>query len=341
MELQDEQIFSFSPQAILSQEVLQSVFDIEDELERTRLTAVLSARAKEYKIEKEFNAVLKAYDKANKKLAEEYTKYHARKDNEIPLQYDSKGNPANTIENFLAILRMDRRFYGLRFNLLTYAPEICENGETRRWEDTDDSEARYYIEANYHLHNQVKLDDALRIVFREREYHPVKEIIEKTEWDGVDRISEFFIKWLRCDDSDYSREVSRLVFAGGINRLYNPGCKFDDMAVLIGTRQGEGKSTFVRWMALKDEFFREVGEFDGQKGIEAIEGGWICEVSELLALTRVKDQESIKSYLTRLSDTYRKPFEKRVTEHKRQCIFVGTTNKEQFLTDKTGNRRFY
>lgn len=113
------------------------------------------------------------------------------------------------------------------------------------------------------------------------------------------------------------------------------------MPVLIGTRQGEGKSTLVRWLALKDEYFTEVNEFEGQKGIESIEGGWICEVSELLALTKTKEQEAVKSYLTRLNDRYRMPFDKRVTDHPRQCIFIGTTNKEQFLTDKTGNRRFY
>ena len=58
-------------------------------------------------------------------------------------------------------------------------------------------------------------------------------------------------------------------------------------------------------------------------------------------MTKAKEQEAIKSYLTRLNDRYRMPFDKRVTGHPRQCVFIGTTNKEQFLTDKTGNRRFY
>ena len=74
---------------------------------------------------------------------------------------------------------------------------------------------------------------------------------------------------------------------------------------------------------------------------EALEGAWICEMGELLALTRAKDVEAVKSYVTRLCDSYRKPFDKRISDHKRQCIFIGTTNKAEFLTDKTGNRRYY
>jgi predicted P-loop ATPase len=181
----------------------------------------------------------------------------------------------------------------------------------------------------------------LRILFAEREYHPIKQIIEAVEWDGVSRIQELFIKWLKCEDTPYIREVTRLVFAGGIHRLYNPGCKFDDVAVLIGTKQGEGKSTFARWLAIKDEFFTEVTEIEGQKGIEAIEGAWVCEIAELLAVTKSKEVEAVKSYITKLVDRYRRPFDRRTTDHKRQCVFIGTTNKEQFLTDKTGNRRWY
>ena len=111
--------------------------------------------------------------------------------------------------------------------------------------------------------------------------------------------------------------------------------------MLIGKKQGEGKSTFVRWLAMEDRFFREVNEIDGQRGIEAVEGAWICEVSELLALKRTKEVEAAKSYFSRQVDTYRKPFDRRITENPRQCIFIGTTNTAEFLTDKTGNRRYY
>ncbi|NLZ46201.1 MAG: hypothetical protein GX896_05865 [Clostridiales bacterium] len=341
MELRDNEILVFTPQMLLGAEALYSVYDIEEETERARIIALMSARAKELKLEKEFTNVIKAFNSAEKKLAQEYTKMQAETDGEIPLKLDGKGFPLNTIENFLLILRNDPVFSGLKFNMLTYAPEIEKNGETRRWVDADDSQARRYIEFEHNIHNQSKLDDALTIIFREREYHPVKRIIESVKWDGTERIPKFLIKWLKCEDSDYNREVSRLIFSGGINRLYNPGCKFDDVAILIGTKQGEGKSTFVRWLALNDEFFSEVTEIEGQKGMEALEGAWVCEIAELLALTRTKDQEAVKSYITRQNDRYRRPFDKRVTDHKRQCVFVGTTNKEQFLTDKTGNRRFY
>ena len=285
--------------------------------------------------------MFRAYEIADKELADIYTRQNAQKNADIPLVFDGQGKPMATIENFLMILRNDKEFETLRFNQLSYSPEHIVAGKLEKWQDKDDSRARCYIEQKYKIHSKEKLDDALRIVFAEREYHPIKQIIDGAVWDGVPRIETMFIKWLKCEDTPYVREVTRLVFAGGIHRLYNAGCKFDDVAVLIGVKQGEGKSTFVRWLAIQDEFFTEVTEIEGQKGIEAIEGAWICEIAELLAVTKSKEVEAVKSYITKLVDRYRRPFDRRTTDHKRQCVFVGTTNKEQFLTDKTGNRRWY
>ena len=55
----------------------------------------------------------------------------------------------------------------------------------------------------------------------------------------------------------------------------------------------------------------------------------------------MKQQQVLNMDITKLVDRYRRPFDRRTTDHRRQCIFIGTTNKEQFLTDKTGNRRWY
>ena len=312
---------------------------------REQLKALYFARMQELKADKELKEqvkrMFKAFDAVERDMADAYTKENAKKNANIALAFDGKGQPLSTIDNFLLILRNDKEFESLRFNQLSYSPEHIVDGKLERWQDKDDSRARFYIEQKYHIHNREKLDDALRILFAEREYHPIKQIIEAVEWDGVRRIQELFIKWLKCEDTPYIREVTRLVFAGGIHRLYNAGCKFDDVAVLIGTKQGEGKSTFARWLAIKDEFFTEVTEIEGQKGIEAIEGAWVCEIAELLAVTKSKEVEAVKSYITKLVDRYRRPFDRRTTDHKRQCVFIGTTNKEQFLTDKTGNRRWY
>ena len=341
MQITDNTIISIDKDALLKRETLLSLLDIQEPEERARLSALLELRAKEMGLQKEFKTVLKAYIQADEELAKEWKRANAKKRARIDLDFDGNGRPLASINNFLQVLENDPKFDGIRFNLLTYSPEQLRNGKMERWLDSDDAETRRYIEKEYGFHSAQKCDDALRIVFANNQYHPIRDLVDSFEWDGQERIPHFLHTWTKCEDTAYTREVSRLIFAGGIHRLYNPGCKFDDMPVLNGTRQGEGKSTFVRWIALKDEFFTEVTEFEGQRGIEAVEGAWICEVSELLALTKVKEQEAVKSYLTRLNDKYRMPFDKRVTDHPRQCIFIGTTNKEQFLTDKTGNRRFY
>ena len=325
----------------------ENIYAIQAEPEeiREQLKAVYFARLAELKADKDLKnqvkKMFKAFEKADKELADAYTRQHAKENAEIPLTFDGQGRPMATIDNFLMILRNDKTFDSLRFNQLSYSPEHIVNGKLERWQDKDDSRTRLYIEQKYKIHSREKLDDALRVLFAEREYHPIKQIIEAVQWDGVSRIQTLFIKWLKCEDTPYIREVTRLVFAGGIHRLYNAGCKFDDVCVLIGTKQGEGKSSFVRWLAIQDEFFTEVNEIEGQKGIEILEGAWICELSELLALTKAKEVEAVKSYITKLVDRYRRPFDRRTTDHKRQCIFIGSTNRSAFLTDKTGNRRFY
>ena len=245
-----------------------------------------------------------------------------------------------TTQNFLDVMLNDPFYRNIRFNVMTNSAEYPQNGETRRWCDADEAASRAYIEKHYHLYNVSKHADALRLLFKAREYNPVMDTVDPVKWDGKERCELFLHKWGGVEDNQYSREVSRLIFAGGIWRLYKPGCKFDDVPILIGTRQGEGKSSLIRFLAVNDAWFGEINQFEGQPAIEQLSGKWICEIPELSALTKTKDVEASKAYITRAVDSYRKPYDRNTVDLPRRCILLGTSNNAQPLRD-VYNRRYY
>lgn len=337
-ELTDEAIANADNKTLINSVI--SSFDLED-FEQIRVQALMQVRAGELGITKAVSSMIAAYKKKDRQNDNKFNRALAKRECVIPLRYDEKGAPCVTIDNFLLVMQNDPFYDGVKYNLLLNAPEIHEGGEVHRWTDADDAESRHYTETAYNIHSEGKHFDALRIMFKTREYHPIKDIVDSLEWDGINRIEQFLHKWTQCEDGDYTREVSRLIFAGGIHRLYSAGCKFDDVPVLIGTSQGEGKSTIVRWLAMHDSYFAEIKTIEGKEAVEQLDGAWICEVAELLALTKAKEQEAVKSYITCQRDKYRRPYDRQTSEFPRRCIFIGTTNNEQFLKDKTGNRRFY
>lgn len=202
-----------------------------------------------------------------------------------------------------------------------------------------------HFERTYHIRDDVRITNALNRTVNINSYHPIKDLIEEEEWDGVPRIDKFFYDICRVRDNitsdmqTYHIQVARMLFFGGINRLYNPGCKFDYMVILKG-RQGTCKTTLAHLLALNERAYAEVTTMDGQEAIECITGAWVCEVAELLALTRVKDVQAIKAFTTRQFDKYRPPYARLTETIPRSCIFVGTTNDSMFLNDATGNRRY-
>ena len=241
-------------------------------------------------------------------------------------------------------LRLIEENYGdrLRLNEMTGRPEwLNVHDKTwNQWTDVDDARMAAFFQSNYGMYSPKMLESATMMYFASRKVNPLTDMLESIRWDGKARIENFLHESVHCEDTPYNREVSRLIFAGGIHRAYRPGCKFDDMAVLIG-RQGGGKSTLVRWLNMDDQFFREIKTINGKEGVEALRGVWIGEVAELMAMTRVKESEAVKAYITAQEDSYRAPYSRHVETIPRRCTFIGTTNTPQFLSDKTGNRRFY
>ena len=261
------------------------------------------------------------------------------------LMVTDKGVVKNTQSNYTIIVKNDKYIQShVRFNELKRILEF----DGRPFTDADYSIIATYLSSVYGLEDRNKLINTItpdNIIC----YNPVKVAIEdkiedfKLE-DGESYIDDFFAKICNRtprdeDDAIYQREVARMIFYGGINRLYRPGCKFDYMPIFVGP-QGCGKSSVVDWLNPIRSSYVDLRTIDGKEAIELIQGGFMIELSELLAFVKSKDAESMKSFVTRCIDKFRPAYARLPEERPRTCVLIGTTNDAAFLTDITGNRRY-
>lgn len=258
--------------------------------------------------------------------------------------------PAQTIKNMEEAIQYDKELFGrIAFN--TLANNIGVYGNLpwrvsrgwREWDNSDDNNLWSYIESHYGLKDVNKLMAALSNVAHRYKVNPVIEMLKEAHelWDGnTGHIASLLPKYTGADQSEYNTAVMRLFMMGAVHRIHHPGCKFDYMLVLVG-EQGKYKSSFLRFLATSDEWFNDnFSTLDGDRAFEKLQGMWIVELAELQATKRTKDVETIKAFITSRDDTYRAAYARRREHHKRMCVLAGTSNPVDFLTDRTGNRRF-
>lgn len=271
--------------------------------------------------------------------------------NFLDCNHDKDGNIKSVkqfVHNFEIVMDKDDRFAGkIRFNEFAQQLYLCGNvpwekeDNCRAWSSHDDSALFSLIQADYGLKSRQDFADALKNVSMRNKFHPVRELLDSLTWDGKEHIRSLLPEYLGAEDSDYTYQVMRLWMLGAVSRVYKPGSKFDYTIILQGS-QGIGKSTFLKSMALDDSWFNDsLDSLDSDKAVQSLTGSWIIELAELKSLARTAGGvESVKRFLTATQDKYRIPYERRADTFYRQCVFAGTTNKDDFLQDETGNRRF-
>lgn len=271
--------------------------------------------------------------------------------NFLDCNHDKDGNIKSVkqfVHNFEIVMDKDDRFAGkIRFNEFAQQLYLCGNvpwekeDNCRAWSSHDDSALFSLIQADYGLKSRQDFADALKNVSMRNKFHPVRELLDSLTWDGKEHIRSLLPECLGAEDSDYTYQVMRLWMLGAVSRVYKPGSKFDYTIILQGS-QGIGKSTFLKQMAMDDSWFNDsLDSLDSDKAVQSLTGSWIIELAELKSLARTAGGvESVKRFLTATQDKYRIPYERRADTFYRQCVFAGTTNKDDFLQDETGNRRF-
>ena len=198
-----------------------------------------------------------------------------------------------------------------------------------------------YLDENYQLSTDKRIDGIIKVAANEYRCHPIREYLAGLQWDGQTRIRYALHHFLGAEISDYHYEVLLLFMLGAISRVFHPGIKFDVMLCLVGG-QGIGKSTFFRFLAVKDDWFSDdMQKLDDENIFRKLQGHWIIEMSEMIATANAKSIEYIKSFLSRQKEIYKTPYDRHPKDRKRQCVFGGSSNSLDFLPlDRTGNRRF-
>ena len=328
-------ISALSVDTMLDRDFIPSIFEnYKDVNERNEILNEILVVAKDKKIVTKVKNAIANYNR-NRKLDGIDTSAY------VFMKITGNKKEDTTIENYVqAILNTPEIINYIKFNEFTGKFErILLDGKVKNWTDDDDAWVLNTIEKAYGIKDKATYYDALLLCKSKISYHPIKEKIESVEWDGKKRIDRFLVDIMHCDDDDYSREVARMIFYGGLSRIYEPGCKFDYMTILVG-EQGTCKSTIVDWLNIGCNTNKEIMTIDGRDGAEILRYGWICEFSELLAMIKTRQVEPMKAYVSRQTDTYRSAFARNWTDMPRHCIFIGTTNSFNFLVDLSGNRRF-
>ena len=264
------------------------------------------------------------------------------------LESTEKGGVRNSIHNCLTVFQYDPILSGaVAKNLLTERIDLLKPiGRKRRtgskaMTDTDMKYIRLYLEKTYGLTSEKKIADAADLAADANSYHPIRDYLNGLVWDGKERVRYCLRHFLGADTDNYTFQSLRLFLLGAIHRAFCPGCKFEVMLCLVGG-QGAGKSTFFRLLAVKDEWFSDdLRKLDDDNVYRKLQGHWIIEMSEMIATANAKSIEEIKSFLSKQKETYKVPYETHPADRLRQCVFAGTTNRQDFLPrDRTGNRRF-
>ena len=268
-----------------------------------------------------------------------------------------KAKSSSLMQEVTAFLTSRYRF---RFNVLTEETEVANIANNipdthlrytkvdERWMNSLSMEA---IETGIDCWDR----DIQRFVRSRRisEYHPFTAYFEQLpEWDGKDRVSALarrvsddpvwvngFHRWmlgLSAQWMQFRSDANNTNRANSINRANSVA------PLLVSSRQGLGKSTFCRLLmpnALK-AYYTESYDLGSPASAEAkLAACGLINLDEFDKLSASK-MPLLKNLMQASALNIRKAYKRSASALPRIASFIGTSNREDLLVDRTGSRRF-
>ena len=253
--------------------------------------------------------------------------------------------------------------YRFRFNVLTEETEVANIANNipdthlrytkvdERWMNSLSMEA---IETGIDCWDR----DIQRFVRSRRisEYHPFTAYFEQLpEWDGKDRVSALarrvsddpvwvngFHRWMLGLSAQWMQFHPDTNNANSANRANSINRANSVAPLLVSSRQGLGKSTFCRLLmpdALK-AYYTESYDLGSPASAEAkLAACGLINLDEFDKLSASK-MPLLKNLMQASALNIRKAYKRSASALPRIASFIGTSNREDLLVDRTGSRRF-
>jgi len=222
-----------------------------------------------------------------------------------------------------------------------FSDDCPSNAVPGPWTDSDTTRITCWLARRWPIDvSSTMVGEAITVVAERNTFNELTEWLDSLRWDGVERLDTWLPIYAGTTDSAYARAIGRCWMIAAVGRAFTPGCKADHVIVLEGN-QGTGKSTFVRTLAGRAEWFfdddLEVGDKDAA---QSLKGKWVVEFGEMHAMSKA-EVTAVKAFVSRQADTYRASYGRHARTYPRRWVAIGTTNAEQYLSDATGNRRWW
>jgi predicted P-loop ATPase len=241
-------------------------------------------------------------------------------------------------------LRYAAEFQGaIAFNELTHQISILKPlpwTHEEFWKDNDDFSYGMWLERNSIRASSRIIYSAVMSIALENSFHPIGDYLNGLVWDGDRRIDTWLTDYAGVEPSNYSAAVAAKWLIAGVARIFQPGCKVDNLIILEGP-QNLGKSLLLQRLARKTDWYTDdIHDLSTRDAAMQAQGKWIVEFAELAAMAK-GDVERIKAFITRQEDYFRAPYARHVEKYPRRCIFSASTNEKNYFLDMTGNRRYW
>lgn len=250
---------------------------------------------------------------------------------------DEEAPPKSNRHNMALILERDTRWSGrIRYNEFKQAVEV--DGVSIR--DSGVTKIARFFECVYGLSVPTGMVcEVVELVAEADTFNPVRDYLDGLEWDGQERLVTLLADYFGATATELHGIMSEKWLIGGVARAYKPGVKLDTCVILTGS-QGARKSSALRALASDAWFADSTVNLSDKDRFQVLDGRWIYELGEVDAWKK-HDLAEIKNYISSQEDNYRRSHGHYAVQVPRRVVFVGTTNENEFLSDPSGDRRWW